>query len=170
MKTPRQYSVSVIIVFSSCVAGCIPFDSWIPTTQTVEIQVTLTQSGKPVAGVAVSAAPTFYMESPNLVGLSQDAFIDAYLELFPGNASGTADDAGQASLVTEYWRSCSGIGPFQVCDPLRDWVTGESYLIRIETDGASEIHTLEITAGMTVQGEVFTFTVLSVGTPTSNTR
>lgn len=155
MSLLKQVQFCTLIVAVFLIAGC---DAIFPNEQLAEIRIADVASGEDVSSAIVTIAPE-YRERIAWADLTDDEYLD--LDRLQNDSKTTGDD-GEAVLALYSLTIC---GWPIICDPLRDQVTGELYLIRIETDGASEILTVEMSVDNSVSGESFTVTVVSIGQP-----
>ena len=179
MKTTRLWALGIIAALFLLSPGCIPI---VPGVQRVELAVTGLVSNQGVADAIVTIGAAQYgelfgVDSLSCVGLTTAECLDRYAEL--GTSSGasssdgkyvaSSDDDGHVALVVTTTTECE---PATRCCPLdfcsndpEDKVTGVDFYVRIETDDATEILTVEFTPGNTVSGEFFEVTVVSIGEP-----
>ncbi len=165
----RCFRVAKSATWTSLVAGAASLaltgcDALYPRAQDILISVTEISSGEPVANARVIYQ---LVDSPVQPDLTEDA--DA--SLFE-NTLQTTDSSGQASLTVPYTVMCSPL-PLPPCDPSgsimsADRVTGRAYRIRVDTDSASELFSLDITPGATVSSDTFTLAIVSISEQRSN--
>ena len=145
-------------------AGCWTIgDGWCVNMQDVLVEITETASGKSVANARV----IYQRLTPEGLIFSPDPVLtaDADQSLSEGETSTTNSD-GRAMLPLLYgvlpppW-------PLHCAINTQDGVTGARYRLRVETDSASELFSLDFAPGATVLGENFTITVVSIGSPIS---
>lgn len=179
MRKTRFCVLGVIAVLFLLSPGCIPI---VPGVQQVGLAITALASNQAVADAIVTIgvprqAGLFGVDSLNCVGLTTAECLDRYAEL--GTSSGasssdgkyvaSSDDDGHVALVVTTTTECESATrccPLEFCsnDP-EDHVTGVDFYVRVETDEATEILTVEFTPGNTVSGEDFEVTVVSIGEP-----
>ncbi len=141
-------------------AGC-PIDLLCLILQETTLRIVDSETGNATTNAVVTFAlrPT----SPHSV-LSDDERLDQ------SGVSARTDENGRVLFTEESFILCGGgpfpfVGPRTYPDPLPDFVTGTTYLVRVETETASEILTVEFTTGNTLSGEFFEVTVVTIDEP-----
>lgn len=177
MRKTRLWVLGIIAVLLPLVPGCSCGQQ---NTQQIELAVTSPVSRQGVADALITIAAAQY-QSGGLPcsDLTPEACLDAHAATRPsanppssyGMYVGSTDGDGRVTLVADSTTICTGSGrPFDF-DPcsgeggLVDQVTGVDFYVRVETDDATEILTVEFTPGNTVSGEFFAVTVVSIGEP-----
>ena len=177
MRNTRLFLVFVIALSFPLVPGCSCGQR---NTQQVELAVTdlVSKQGVADALVTIGAAqnPSGGIPCGNVTPQEcLDEYAATRSSPSPPSSYGTyvaltAVD-GRVTLVVDSIAICTGSGrPFDF-DPcigegsLVDQVTGVDFYVRVETDEATEILTIEFTPGNSVSGEFFEVTVVSIGEP-----
>lgn len=156
MRKARHFIV-LESMFVLTLTGCVV--DWVCIgTQEITLGLIDVQTAKAVADALVTFTllPT-YLTSV----LRHEERLDRY------GRSALSDESGQVVLTDDYQVVCGGglfpfVGPRT---PVPDLVTGNTYVLLMETDAAAEILTVEFTPGNTVSGEFFEVTVVSIGEP-----
>lgn len=177
MRKTRFCVLGIIAVLLPLVPGCSCGQQ---NTQQVELGVTSPVSRQGVADALITIAAAQYQSGGlRCSDLTPEACLDAHAATRPspnppsshGTYVGSTDGNGRVTLVADSTTVCTGSGrPFDF-DPcfgeggLVDQVTGVDFYVRVVTDEATEILTVEFTPGITVAGEFFEVTVVSVGEP-----
>ncbi len=170
MRTTRLWVLSIIAVLFPLVPGCTCFQH---NTQQAVLAVTDAGSGQGLSGGTVTIAPAEDRSGWILCqerSLTPEECLDEYAERstsptssFLGEyVSSTAVDGG-VTLVVDSFSPRQPAYPCQ--NPPLDEVTGVEFYVRVETEGSTEILTVEFTPGNTVSGEFFEVTVVSIGEP-----
>jgi hypothetical protein len=138
-------------------AGC---DAVRPTHQVVRLQVNRLESGQPVAGAVVTAAP----ERERDAKMSREEYLGRFVSQNLNTATTGASGEAQLRINTTIIRG----GIFDRRDPLADRVTGEEYLLKVETERDSEVIAGTFRSGETVSGKTSSVTIKSIGAPTAD--
>jgi hypothetical protein len=142
--------------------GC---DAELRTTQDVPIFVHDVESGLPITKALITAAREADYLAWSYTVMSEEDWLD--LEHIRQSSVRT-DDAGEAVLVIETVMICGGVFPrlYPGCDPtMHDRVTGDDYLVRVETESQSEIIRVRMTPSTSHSGAFFLLSVGAVGNP-----
>ena len=177
MRKTRLFLVFVIALSFSLVPGCSCFRH---NTQKVKLELADVASEERVPGAVVTLAPPeglvglFLWISDNGTScakrqITEDECVDLYAQLdlsvYNGSYVSSSNDDGEVDLVVDSYTILSNVSDFLAASPSSDQVTGVDFYVRVETDEASEILTVEFTPGNTVSGEFFKVTVVSIGEP-----
>src|SRR5687768_6632870 len=134
----------VTIGLLALTAGC---DAILPTHQMVDLEVKRLESGQPVAGAVVTAAP----EPERDAKISREAHLNGFVS---DNMNTAATDAsGEARLRINTTIIRGGI--FDRRNPLADRVTGEGHLVKVQAQPESEIVAGTFRPGQTISGRTF---------------
>lgn len=126
------------------------------SAQPVEIVVTDAASGRGMENARVDFAVAHRHHSPSLNALTEDEYLDRCLY-----RRHITNVAGRACMVIDIGWVTGGL--FADLDTKRDRLTGELYLLRINSAGTTEILTAMMTPGVTTRGKHFAVRVISVG-------
>jgi hypothetical protein len=134
--------------------GCYLGDPVTTTSQLVRLRVVDSASGKPVAYAAVSLK--FDDQTPRPQRDER--------EVEDPWSHGVTDHDGQAEIEVEVTALDRSRGSKPPAD--RDWVTGQSYFVRVEKDRAlDEESSVFMKPGVSVKGKSLTVTVIQIQQP-----
>ena|GEM_PF-6088552 len=158
MRAADKCVASGIVAFglllSSCDPGALIRHEYI-------LEIANVTSGEPVANAEVTSWP----ENRRYAGESADDYLDRIANegATSIDRSPMTNEAGQVVLTLNSGIICAG----EQCTlpAYTDEVTGEVFLVQIETEGSSEILTVEMVVGNRVSGTNFAVTVRSIGEP-----
>ncbi len=176
MRKTRLSVLGIIVILLPLVPGCSCGQD---NTQEVELAVASLVSRQGVADALITIAAAEYQSGGLSCGdLTPEECLDAHAETRSspnppssyGTYVGSTDGDGRVTLVADSSTICRGPIPLFSFDPciehgLVDEVTGVDFYVRVVTDEATEILTVEFTPGNTVSGEFFEVTVVSIGEP-----
>ncbi len=163
MTRPFRTLLWIGVLLLAAQGGCV-YDLVCPLSQGVLIRVTSRETGQPLKDAQVTIALRDRpIGNTEILLLSDEEYLEEY-----ARATGLTDDNGETDLPDERHEFCgSGVFPFLVLlrplpDPLPDYVTRESYLVRVESDQGSEILMVQMTPGLSEAGELYAVEVVSV--------
>lgn len=150
-----------------CIAiGCLVLtvgcDAVRSTQQRVNLEVKRLESGQPVAGALITAAP----ERERDAKMSREAYLSRFISQDLNTAATDASGEARLRINTTIIRG----GIFDRRDPVADRVTGEEYLVKVQTQPDSEIIAGTFRAGQTISGRTLSVRIKSIGPPTQTNR
>ncbi len=156
----RMAAAAVAVVLAGC------GDASYPLQQGFSIGVYDSDTGGAVADAVVTSAPNDPRWASSQ-GLSSEAYLQRYVGIFPV-ASDTTNDLGEALLNVRGSGICRALPVLEYlldwCPPeqLPDRVTGQDFLIGVESGEIAEILVVQMTPGAEVAGDRVDVKVLSV--------
>lgn len=152
---PRaMFVVSSCVVCSFSACGCDPVRT---TLQHVRLQVTKSESGRPVDGALIWLR---YDYDRGERFLKRDT--EYWKEVSPWHA-GVTNKQGEVKVGIQYTGIDRTIGAKPPA--WRDWVTGQPYVIRVRGDKPQEEFSLVIRPNTSAKGKFFAVSVLEIERP-----